>query len=427
MTSSFWGLVVEPNKLYSQTVPLAFKISMASLGPEEGEATAVASDENSQPVAQSANSAAFDGKKESTTAERVTVMIRIDDQEDYALCSLRPDKLEQQPLDLVFTENENIALMVIGKRAVHLTGYYLPEGVHEHGDDSCDEDYDSEDDSDFSCDDEEDEEIDSEDAGMDYDSEDFNSEEDDERVKEVVSEDEALMKQECADSTKEESRAEMQKAGNKRGAKEAREEAGKKAKVQKEKPESAAVAAKAFEKKPESAKKQPQDKPEAKPEGKKEKRQEDKQEAKKDASAKQPKSQPASPVPKQDQGKSEAKEAALEKKTLPNGLVIEDLKIGEGIKAQQGRRVGITYKGALTSGKVFDTNRGKALLHFTLGKGEVIKGLEQGMVGMGLGGERRITVPAALGYGPKGAPPSIPGNSTLVFDITLEKVANGGK
>lgn len=394
---------------------------MASLGPEEAEtkSAGVASDENSQPAAQSANGI-FDGKKDSTTTERTTLMIRIDDQEDYALCSLSPGKLEQQPLDLVFAENENIALMVIGKRAVHLTGYYLPESMHEHDEDCCEEDYSSEE-SDYSSGGEE-EEIDSEEAGMDYD-----SDKDDERVKEIASEDEALMMQEYADdadSTGEEnSKVEMSKSNNKRSAKKTKEEAGKKAKVQEEKPEPAVAAAKVSEEKPESAKKQPQDKPEAKSEGKKEK----KQESKKDASAKQPKSQPASPVPKQGQGKPEAKEAALEKKTLPNGLVVEDLKIGEGIKAQQGRRVGITYKGALTSGKVFDTNHGKALLHFTLGKGEVIKGLEQGMIGMGLGGERRITVPAALGYGPKGAPPSIPGNSTLVFDIKLEKVTNGGK
>ena len=121
--------------------------------------------------------------------------------------------------------------------------------------------------------------------------------------------------------------------------------------------------------------------------------------------------------------KSEAKQP--EKKTLPNGLIIEDIKIGEGIKAQQGRRVGITYKGTLlTTGKTFDTNKGKPLFHFTLGKGEVIKGMEQGVQGMALGGERRITIPSALGYGPKGAPPAIPGDATLVFEIKLEKVTN---
>ena len=114
-----------------------------------------------------------------------------------------------------------------------------------------------------------------------------------------------------------------------------------------------------------------------------------------------------------------------EKKTLPNGLIIEDVKIGEGIKAQQGRRVGIAYKGTLLSnGKTFDTNKGKPLFYFTPGKGEVIKGMDQGVQGMALGGERRITIPSALGYGPKGAPPAIPGDATLVFEIKLEKVAS---
>ena len=155
---------------------------------------------------------------------------------------------------------------------------------------------------------------------------------------------------------------------------------------------------------------------------------ESKVEAKKPEQSKKDSPKPTKNAEQKPESKVEAKKSETkqpEKKTLPSGLIIEDIKTGEGIKAQQGRRVGITYKGTLlTTGKTFDTNKGKALFHFTLGKGEVIKGMEQGVVGMALGGERRITIPSALGYGPKGAPPAIPGGATLVFEIKLEKVAN---
>ncbi|KAJ2387666.1 peptidylprolyl isomerase fpr3, partial [Coemansia sp. RSA 2559] len=90
---------------------------------------------------------------------------------------------------------------------------------------------------------------------------------------------------------------------------------------------------------------------------------------------------------------------------------------GQGVK--KGARVGMYYIGKLTNGKVFDKNVKGKPLWFRLGAGEVIKGWDVGIVGMKKGGERRLTIPAAMAYGKRGAPPDIPANATLVFDIRL--------
>jgi FK506-binding nuclear protein len=76
------------------------------------------------------------------------------------------------------------------------------------------------------------------------------------------------------------------------------------------------------------------------------------------------------------------------------------------------------YIGKLTNGKVFDKNVSGKPFNFRLGAGEVIKGWDQGIVGMKLGGERKLTIPAPLAYGKRGAPPQIPGNATLVFEVS---------
>lgn len=77
------------------------------------------------------------------------------------------------------------------------------------------------------------------------------------------------------------------------------------------------------------------------------------------------------------------------------------------------------YIGKLTTGKVFDSNTKGKPFTFKLGRGEVIKAWEEGVVGMKIGEERRLTAPPSLAYGASGAPPDIPKNATLVFDIKL--------
>ncbi|KDN48494.1 hypothetical protein K437DRAFT_293833 [Tilletiaria anomala UBC 951] len=104
------------------------------------------------------------------------------------------------------------------------------------------------------------------------------------------------------------------------------------------------------------------------------------------------------------------------KTTLANGLVIEDKKTGAGPQAKPGMKVGMRYIGKFKDGKIFDSNTKGAPFSFRLGKGEVIKGWDEGVKGMQVGSERRLTVPPSLGYGSKKTGP-IPANSTLIFDI----------
>jgi len=115
-------------------------------------------------------------------------------------------------------------------------------------------------------------------------------------------------------------------------------------------------------------------------------------------------------------GKIEMKEPEVRK--LPNGLQIEDLVIGEGEAVPAGKKVFVKYKGTLTNGKVFDSAL-KSPFMFRLGAQQVIKGWDIGVKGMRKGGKRRLTIPPPLAYGPKGAPPAIPGNSTLIFEVEL--------
>ena len=100
-------------------------------------------------------------------------------------------------------------------------------------------------------------------------------------------------------------------------------------------------------------------------------------------------------------------------------MIIEEQKVGEGEQAKSGKKVGMRYIGKLTSGKVFDKNTSGKPFFFNLGRGEVIKGWDIGVSGMKVGGERKLTIPAPLAYGKRGAPPDIPRNATLVFDVKL--------
>jgi len=109
---------------------------------------------------------------------------------------------------------------------------------------------------------------------------------------------------------------------------------------------------------------------------------------------------------------------------LKNGLKLQDTKIGQGKEATDRSAVGIRYRGSLASnGRVFDSNmpRGQPL-RFKIGGGDVIAGFEQGTKGMKVGGTRTVVIPAHLGYGARGAPPDIPPNATLVFDLELVSV-----
>ena len=105
-------------------------------------------------------------------------------------------------------------------------------------------------------------------------------------------------------------------------------------------------------------------------------------------------------------------------------LQIEELQVGTGAEAKSGQSVSVHYTGTLTNGKKFDSSRDRnEPFDFQLGAGMVIKGWDQGVAGMKVGGRRKLTIPPELGYGAGGYPPVIPPNSTLIFDIELLEVS----
>ena len=109
--------------------------------------------------------------------------------------------------------------------------------------------------------------------------------------------------------------------------------------------------------------------------------------------------------------------------TTPSGLIIEDLVAGQGAAAADGQSVTVHYTGWLTNGTKFDSSKDRNdPFVFPLGGGRVIKGWDEGVQGMQVGGKRKLTIPPALGYGARGAGGVIPANATLVFEVELLKV-----
>lgn len=325
--------------------------------------------------------------------------------EEIVVCTLDPEKHYQQPLDIVVGERERIFFKVTGTHTVHLTGNYvipMDDGQASlyDDDDEDEDDYDlspGEDELDELEDDEESDELD---------------DVDDPRVMEVDSDKEEAPKLVKSGS----------KGKNKRPADDSEEDAnlddliakagegnGKLSKSQQKKlkkqktndgeavTSEAAKPAANGEKKVQFAKNLEQG----------------------------PTPSPAPKETKKDDKKEEKKETgttgSLGIKTI-QGVVIDDKKLGKGPAAKKGNKVGMRYIGKLENGKVFDSNKKGKPFQFKLGAGEVIKGWDIGIAGLAVGGERRITIPAHLGYGSRGAPPDIPPNSKLIFDVKMLEI-----
>jgi FKBP-type peptidyl-prolyl cis-trans isomerase len=117
-------------------------------------------------------------------------------------------------------------------------------------------------------------------------------------------------------------------------------------------------------------------------------------------------------------------EAAADEETLQ----IEDVSKGgntnETLPAERGDTVTVKYAGTLDDGTQFDAAKS---FSFILGAGDVIKGWDQGLLGMAIGAKRKLVVPSRLGYGKRGSSPDIPPNATLHFEITMKKIVKGGE
>ena len=118
--------------------------------------------------------------------------------------------------------------------------------------------------------------------------------------------------------------------------------------------------------------------------------------------------------------------AATATETKPEADVTElkivDQRVGKGPTANTGDSLSMNYKGTLLNGKVFDQSYGRGPFDFQLGAGNVIKGWDKGIVGMKVGGKRKLVIPADMAYGAQSPSPDIPANSTLVFEVELLSV-----
>lgn len=126
----------------------------------------------------------------------------------------------------------------------------------------------------------------------------------------------------------------------------------------------------------------------------------------------------------QEQAGAKGKAAAAKSVTTATGLKYTDVKVGSGASPVKGKQVKVHYTGTLENGKKFDSSVDRnEPFSFVIGVGQVIPGWDEGVMGMKVGGKRKLVIPSNLGYGARGAGGVIPPNATLLFDVELLDVA----
>ncbi|CAO2839004.1 unnamed protein product [Amaranthus hypochondriacus] len=444
---TFWGVEVKPGKPYTfNTDELGGKLILTQATLGIGSAT-----------------------------KKSILQVKIGDKSPVYLCTLLPDKLECCSLNLEFEEDDAVVFSVVGPTSIHLSGFV-------HGD------YEDDDDDDSDSYGEDIDESESESSGFEADDDlDAFLNEDESMfppssapksgvvIEEIVDDEKATSenagtkqskkKKQSADSNNEkkceqqivvkgtsgtlalesededgfpvslsrksETNSKILEAKTTTGTTEGKKTKKKKIEVEE------AESVRSLKRKVESVDKNDEQKSDAieagdgdasvnkKKDKKKKKAKTEKNEEvadlKKDASNKDEKQ---TIKPEKEAKKSNDKHAKV--RTFPNGLAIEELKMGQpdGKRASRGSKVSVHYIGKLLkTGKHFDSNIGRKPFKFRLGIGQVIKGWDVGVEGMRVGDKRRLTIPPSMGYGAAGAPPQIPSNAWLLFDVELVDVA----
>ncbi|CAO1618058.1 unnamed protein product [Sympodiomycopsis kandeliae] len=417
---ALFGLKVSPGEVHRIDVTRDFKISNVSFGAAtlKGNARAVVKVHITPSYGHPLTEDDEDDDEEDEEAEPEEKEY---EERSFVLCTLTPGKIEQASVDIAFSEEEEIGFSVTGDNEIDVLGNYLaPPGDFDQPP------YDSDDESDIDPEDfdEDDEDYDSEEAAADglediLNGADSEDDEDSSRFQELgdvpsvaAAEKAAAGKKRKAAAAEPEvdadvsmssavapvSDAELAKVAAAEGldvtklSKAQRKRLNKKLKLADgEVAADTSVASAASEKPATRAK-----------------------ESVKTTVVENGKAKTAA----QEKTAKDGKQLS-DKRKLPSGLIIEVKKQGDGPAAKKGSKVGMRYIGKLTNGKVFDSNTKGKPFSFKLGRGEVIKGWDEGVAGMKIGEERRLTCPPQLAYGSRGAPPDIPRNATLVFDVKL--------
>ncbi|KAI1395469.1 hypothetical protein F4819DRAFT_478336 [Hypoxylon fuscum] len=299
--------------------------------------------------------------------------------DQLVICTLDTQRNYQQSLDLTIGPDEDVFFVVKGSFPVHLTGNYIID-TEEGSDDDEDED---------------DEDVYGIDGIDDYDTADSEVDEldniKDPRITEIDTDEEEAPKLVVVES---------KKGKNKRRAEEAESLDDLMAKAE------GAEGAKLSKKQQKKLKNNKGEavEAEAEPAG-----------AKSDKKVQFAKNLEQGPT-----GSAAAEKGASPGVKVVQGITLDDRKVGSGRTVKKGNKVDIRYIGKNQhDGKIFDANKKGPPFSFSVGKGQVIKGMDIGVQGMAVGGERRLIIPPQHGYGSKGSPPGIPPNSTLIFDIKL--------